>query len=68
MALNLQTSFITPPFGFALFYLQGVSPPEVTTKALYRGVIPFIGIQIFVILLVVFFPQLATALPALLLS
>ena len=68
MALNLQTSFITPPFGFALFYLQGVSPPEVTTKALYSGVIPFIGIQIFVILLVVFFPQLATALPALLLS
>jgi len=68
MALNLQTSFITPPFGFALFYLQGVSPPEVTTKALYKGVIPFIGIQIFVILLVVFFPQLATALPAMLLS
>lgn len=68
MALNLQTSFLTPPFGFALFYLQGVSPPEVTTKALYKGVIPFIGIQFFVILLVIFFPSLATALPDAILS
>ncbi len=63
MALNLQTSFLTPPFGFALFYLRGVSPPEVTTTALYRGVIPFILIQIFVILAVVFWPELATYLP-----
>lgn len=63
MALNLQTSFLTPPFGFALFYLRGVAPPEVTTPALYRGVIPFIAIQIFVILLVVFVPELATSLP-----
>ncbi len=63
MALNLQTSFLTPPFGFALFYLRGVAPPEVTTTALYKGVIPFIGIQIFVILLVAFFPQIATTLP-----
>ena len=63
MALNLQTSFLTPPFGFALFYLRGVAPPEVTTQALYRGVIPFIGIQFFVIALVVFFPALATWLP-----
>ncbi|MCF6220882.1 MAG: TRAP transporter large permease subunit [Robiginitomaculum sp.] len=63
MALNLQTSFLTPPFGFALFYLRGVAPPEVTTTALYKGVIPFIGIQIFVILLVAFFPQIATMLP-----
>ncbi len=68
MALNLQTSFLTPPFGFALFYLQGVSPPEVTTRALYKGVIPFIGLQFIVILLVVFFPALATALPNNLLS
>ena len=63
MALNLQTSFLTPPFGFALFYLRGVAPPEVTTPALYRGVIPFIGIQIIVILMVCFFPELATSLP-----
>ena len=65
MALNLQTSFLTPPFGFALFYLRGVAPPEVTTTALYKGIIPFIGIQIFVILLVAFFPQIATSLPEL---
>ncbi|NNE57899.1 MAG: TRAP transporter large permease subunit [Hellea sp.] len=63
MALNLQTSFLTPPFGFALFYLRGVSPPEVTTTALYRGVIPFIAIQFIVILMVVFWPELATSLP-----
>jgi TRAP-type mannitol/chloroaromatic compound transport system permease large subunit len=68
MALNLQTSFLTPPFGFALFYLQGVSPPEVSTKALYKGVIPFIGLQFVVILLVILFPSLATALPEMLLS
>jgi len=63
MALNLQTSFLTPPFGFALFYLRGVAPPEVTTPALYRGVIPFIAIQFIVIMLVVFIPELATSLP-----
>ncbi len=63
MALNLQTSFLTPPFGFALFYLRGVAPPEVTTTALYKGVLPFIGIQIAVIALVIVFPQLATAIP-----
>jgi len=63
MALNLQTSFLTPPFGFALFYLRGVAPPEVTTPKIYRGVLPFIGIQIFVIGLVILFPKLATALP-----
>ena len=63
MALNLQTSFLTPPFGFALFYLRGVAPPEVTTTALYRGVLPFIAIQIAIIGLVIAFPQLATAIP-----
>jgi TRAP-type mannitol/chloroaromatic compound transport system permease large subunit len=63
MALNLQTSFLTPPFGFALFYLRGVAPPEVSTSAIYKGVIPFIGIQFFVIALVVVFPALATWLP-----
>lgn len=68
MALNLQTSFLTPPFGFALFYLRGVAPPEVTTTALYRGVMPFILIQFIVIALVVFIPQLATSLPAVMLN
>lgn len=68
MALNLQTSFLTPPFGFALFYLRGVAPPEVTTTALYRGVVPFILIQFLVIALVVFMPQLATSLPAAMLN
>lgn len=60
MALNLQTSFLTPPFGFALFYLRGVSPPEVTTAHLYRGVIPFIGIQLALIALLIIFPGLVT--------
>ena len=63
MALNLQTSFLTPPFGFALFYLRGVAPPEVTTSALYKGVIPFILIQFVVIGLVIALPQIATGLP-----
>ncbi len=64
MALNLQTSFLTPPFGFALFYLRGVAPPEVTTTALYRGVLPFIVIQLLVIAIVIAFPAIATGLPA----
>lgn len=59
-ALNLQTSFLTPPFGFALFYLRGVAPPQIKTRDIYRGVLPFIGIQIAVILLVAFVPELAT--------
>lgn len=63
MALNLQTSFLTPPFGFALFYLRGVAPPEVTTPKLYKGVLPFIAIQLAVISLVILFPKIATALP-----
>ncbi|MEE2566699.1 TRAP transporter large permease [Hyphobacterium marinum] len=66
MALNLQTSFLTPPFGFALFYLRGVAPPEVTTGAIYRGAAPFVAIQIVVIGLVARLPWLATALPGLL--
>ncbi len=68
MALNLQTSFLTPPFGFALFYLRGVAPPEVTTTALYRGVLPFILIQFIVILMVILLPELATKLPAVMLN
>ena len=61
MALNLQTSFLTPPFGFALFYLRGVAPPEMTTPRLYGGVVPFILIQLLVLGLVVAFPGLANA-------
>ncbi|TNJ33374.1 TRAP transporter large permease subunit [Arenimonas terrae] len=63
MAVNLQTSFLTPPFGFALFYLRGVAPPEVRTGDIYRGVVPFIVIQLLVLALVATFPGLATALP-----
>lgn len=66
MAMNLQTSFLTPPFGFALFYLRGVAPPEVTTAAIYRGAIPFVGIQLLAILAVIALPWLATWLPELL--
>ena len=63
MAVNLQTSFLTPPFGFALFYLRGVAPPEVTTMQIYRGVAPFVGIQLLGLGLLAFFPGLATWLP-----
>ena len=62
VATNLQTSFLTPPFGFALFYLRGVSPPEVTTTHLYKGVLPFIVIQLSLIALLIAFPVLATGL------
>ncbi len=63
MAINLQTSFLTPPFGFALFYLRGVAPIEVKTTHIYRGVLPFVAIQVFVMAVVALFPSLATALP-----
>jgi tripartite ATP-independent transporter DctM subunit len=62
LGMNLQTSFLTPPFGFALFYLRGVAPPEVKTSQIYRGVIPFIIIQLIGLLLIVLFPQLVTGL------
>ena len=63
IALNLQTSFLTPPFGFSLFYLKGVAPPSVTTNHIYRGVIPFIIIQLIALALVIFFPKTAMWLP-----
>jgi len=63
IAVNLQTSFLTPPFGFALFYLRGVAPPEVTTGQIYRGVIPFVAIQVLALLILAVFPELATWLP-----
>lgn len=62
-AVNLQTSFLTPPFGFALFYLKGVCPPQITTGHIYRGIIPFVVLQLTGLLVVVFFPELATWLP-----
>ena len=63
IAINLQTSFLTPPFGFALFYLRGVAPPSVTTAQIYRGAIPFVAIQVFALLLIAAFPSLVTWLP-----
>ncbi len=63
IAINLQTSFLTPPFGFALFYLRGVLPPNIPSSDLYKGVIPFIGLQLFMLLLLSLFPALATWLP-----
>jgi tripartite ATP-independent transporter DctM subunit len=63
ICVNLQTSFLTPPFGWALFFLRGVAPPEVTTRHLYLGVIPFICIQVLGVVLVFFYPQLALWLP-----
>lgn len=63
MAVNLQTSFLTPPFGFALFYLRGVAPPEISTGAIYRGVVPFIGIQVLMLIVLSLWPGLATWLP-----
>jgi tripartite ATP-independent transporter DctM subunit len=64
IAMNLQASFLTPPFGFALFYLRGAAPDTVQTVDIYRGVIPFIGIQLFALLIVALFPGLVTWLPA----
>ena len=63
IAINLQTSFLTPPFGFALFYLRGVAPDNLSTQAIYRGVIPFIIIQIALLVMLSIFPELVTALP-----
>ena len=63
IAINLQTSFLTPPFGFALFYLRGVAPREVTTAMIYKGIIPFVMIQLLALVLLAIFPELATWLP-----
>lgn len=64
IALNLQTSFLTPPFGFALFYLRGVAPESVNTSAIYRGVVPFILMQLGLLIALWFWPEIATWLPA----
>jgi tripartite ATP-independent transporter DctM subunit len=63
ITVNLQSSFLTPPFGWALFYLKGVAPPEVTIKDIYRGVVPFIAMQGVALTLVFFYPQIALWLP-----
>ncbi|VAX19503.1 TRAP dicarboxylate transporter, DctM subunit, unknown substrate 6 [hydrothermal vent metagenome] len=63
VAMNLQTSFLTPPFGFSLFYLKGVAPPSITTGVLYRGIIPFIVIQLIALTAIIMFPDLALWLP-----
>jgi TRAP-type mannitol/chloroaromatic compound transport system permease large subunit len=63
ISVNLQTSFLTPPFGFSLFYLKGVAPPSITTGQIYRGIIPFIVIQILLLGAMVAFPELVTWLP-----
>jgi len=63
ITVNLQSSFLTPPFGWALFYLKGVAPPEVSIKDIYKGVVPFVGMQAVTLALVFFYPQIALWLP-----
>ena len=63
IAVNLQTSFLTPPFGFALFYLRGVADNQISTLSMYKGVMPFIIIQLFLLVLLALFPKIATFLP-----
>jgi TRAP-type mannitol/chloroaromatic compound transport system permease large subunit len=66
IAVNLQTSFLTPPFGFALFYLRGVAPKEVTTSHIYRGIIPFVLVQVLGLAILWFIPSIVTIVPNLL--
>jgi TRAP-type mannitol/chloroaromatic compound transport system permease large subunit len=68
LAVNLQTSFLTPPFGFALFYMKGVAPPEVRMQQIYKGIIPFVLLQLVGLGLVMAFPDLALWLPRVLLN
>jgi tripartite ATP-independent transporter DctM subunit len=63
ICVNLQTSFLTPPFGWSLFFLRGVAPPEVTTRDIYRGIVPFVAMQVMAVVIVFIFPGLATWLP-----
>jgi TRAP-type mannitol/chloroaromatic compound transport system permease large subunit len=63
IAINLQTSFLTPPFGFSLFYLKGVSPPNVKTTDIYKGIIPFVVIQLIGLILVAMAPEMVTCAP-----
>ncbi len=68
VAVNLQTSFLTPPFGFALFYMKGVAPPEITMQNIYRGIVPFVGLQLIGLGIVIYWPNLALWLPRLMLE
>lgn len=63
IAINLQTSFLTPPFGFALFYLKGVAPPSVKTSHIYKGIMPYVAIQLFALFLIILFPEIALWFP-----
>ncbi|MBN2231434.1 MAG: TRAP transporter large permease subunit, partial [Deltaproteobacteria bacterium] len=63
MCVNLQTSFLTPPFGYALFYFKGVAPPQITIAHIYRGIIPFVGLQLLGLIMMVAFPTIITWLP-----
>ena len=63
ITVNLQTSFLTPPFGWALFFLRGVAPPQITTRHIYVGIIPFVALQVLGVVLVFCFPAIATWLP-----
>ena len=62
MAINLQTSFLTPPFGFALFYLKGIAPKEIKIQSIYKGIIPFVFLQLIGLLIVMWKPNLALSL------
>ena len=62
MAINLQTSFLTPPFGFALFYLKGIAPKEIKIQSIYKGIIPFVILQLIGLILVMWKPNLALSL------
>ena len=68
LAVNLQTSFLTPPFGFALFYLRGIAPESIATESIYKGVIPFIALQIGLLILLAIFPDIVTKLPSIIYS
>ena len=63
MAINLQTSFLTPPFGFALFYLKGSAPSDIPMQTIWRGAVPFVVLQLIVLVLVAAFPDIALWLP-----
>ena len=63
IAINLQTSFLTPPFGFSLFYLKAVAPPEVRIQDIYSGIIPFVLLQVITIIIIIMVPELVTWLP-----
>ena len=65
VCINLQTSFLTPPFGYALFYFKGVAPPEYTMSDIYRGIMPFVAIQLVGLTIMVVFPDIITYLPSL---